>query len=179
MTTPNHTASIDAELSLKIQLGPQIIAYRPAARTESGSSWKVLDEDTDIGISAPCILRVRLVAYDQAGDLLVDPPWTINAASQVTGGTWESLPDESPATYDHLTGEYVISYSPRTYRFTVGLRGSTLSTTFELVVAQHDPATDDDDDHDIIFDPDGDLMPPNTPVGESVGGSSLTLLASG
>lgn len=179
MTTPNHTASIDAELSLKIQLGPQIIAYRPAARTEFGSPWKLLDEDTDIGISNPCILRVRLVAYDQAGDLLVDPPWTINAASQVTDGTWESLPDKSSATYDHLTGEYIISYSPRTYRFTIGLQGSTLATTFELVVTQHDPATGDDDDHDIIFDPDGDLMPPSEPTDAVVGGSLSTLLASG
>ena len=40
-------------------------------------------------------------------------------------------------------------------------------------------ADDDDGDHDIIFDPDGDLLPPNKPTGGGGDDAGLVLAAAG
>lgn len=184
MTDPNHIASTDAELTIKIQLGSQIIAYRPAARTETGPEWVRIDEDTDIGIltDGSCRLRVRLVAYDRADEPLGSPPWTVRASTQAPAGIWKALYDRSEAEVDFLTDAHEVIDTKRNYRFQVGLQGTTLASTFDLAVSRQDPAPadDDDDDHDILFDPDGDLKPPLEPVTGGQGRSPAgTLIASG
>lgn len=177
MTDPNHAASIDAELTLKILLGPQIIAYRPAARTESGSDWKLIDEDTDIGIAtdSPCNLRVRLVAYDTADEVIPDPAWRVRASTQPAGGSWQLLSDRCASVSDYLTDALEVADEPRAYRFQIALSGTTLMATFDLSVQRTS-----DDDHDIIYDPDGDLKPPAGPLGGTTDRSSVDrLTASG
>lgn len=177
------TTTLHAELPLMIQLGSSVIAYRPAAHTESSPTPKRLDEDTIIGLTDPCALRIRLQAYDQFGDPVADPAWVVNAATRLGSGMWQLLSDLSPTKGDVLVQEHAITDAPRTYRFSIGLRGSSVAAIYELTIAHHDhdPAANDDDDgdHDILFDPADDLKPPPAPAGSTYVPPRVVLLASG
>ncbi|MEM9463438.1 MAG: hypothetical protein AAGF11_55370 [Myxococcota bacterium] len=160
------------ELPIKLLLGSAITARRPAARREFGSPHKALDEDTSLGIvtNVPCALGLRLTACDPDDEPLAASPWTIRVASCDCTGRWISLPDRSSAELDHVTEALTITEDPRIYRVQISLEGTILSSTFELAVVRVDPATArDNDDHDVLFDPQDDLKPKPKPVGSGSG----------
>lgn len=172
MTVPHHAASIVTELPIKILLGSPITAQRPAARREFGSPQKPLDEDTSLGIitDAPCSLGLRLTTCNPDEEPLTASPWTIRVATRGCAGRWVLLPDRSSTELDHVTEALSITERPRIYRIQVSLEGTLLSSTFELTVVRVDPATaTDDEDHDVLFDPQDDLKPKPKPVGSGSG----------
>ena len=158
-------ASIDAELVLPARLGAKITLYRPTAASELAStSWQPLSEDTTIGLrtDSSTKLRVRVVAQDPLGGFLTDPAWMVTAYSRIKGGSWTKLADRDGTAADFLTDGFVIDQTPRTFRFTVGIPGSGVAATYELVISQSDPSPADDD-VDVIYLPDGDLKPRPSP----------------
>lgn len=171
MNTAPHLASSPAELTLFVRLGANITMHRPVAQSEGSSQeWTELDEDTDIGLTEPTNLQLRLVAIDDLGRPLSDPAWMIKAYTRSTNGSWTRSYDRDPDAAEFVTDSMPIGTTAREYRFTVGIPGSGLQSVFDLSIAEDDPT--DAKKPDVIYNPADDFKPPPDPTASS---SSLSL----